>query len=154
MLIGSFAKREVLNEQINGMSRSRKQLLKMRTSIFYGDFTIQCDRVIEARRPDIVLVDKRSKEVKIIDIAVPGDSRVKESELEKIEKYQMLREEIRCIWQVNKVTVIPVVVGALGAISDMFERHIKKLDVKIAMEIIQKAALLGTAILLRKVLSL
>ena len=66
----------------------------------------------------------------------------------------MLREEIRCIWQVNKVTVIPVVVGALGVISDMFERHIKKLDVKIAMEIIQKAALLGTAMLLRKVLSL
>ena len=118
------------------------------------DFTIQCDRVIEARRPDIVLVDKRSKEVKIIDIAVPGDSRVKEKELEKIEKYQMLREEIRCIWQVNKVTVIPVVVGALGVMSDMFERHIKKLDVKIAMEIIQKAALLGTAMLLRKVLSL
>ena len=54
----------------------------------------------------------------------------------------------------NKVTVIPVVVGALGVISDMFARHIKKLDVKIAMEIIQKAALLGTAMLLRKVLSL
>ena len=106
------------------------------------DFTIQCDRVIEARRPDIVLVDKRSKEVRIIDIAVPGDSRVKEKELEKIEKYQMLREEIRCIWQVNKVTVKPVVVGALGVISE------------IAMEIIQKAALLGTVMLLRKVLSL
>ena len=118
------------------------------------DFTIQCDRVIEARRPDIVLVDKRCKEVKIIDIAVPGDSRVKEKELEKIEKYQMLREEIRRLWQVSNVTVIPVVVGALGVISDKFERYIKKLDVKIAMEVIQKTALLGTAMLLRKVLSL
>ena len=38
---------------------------------------------------------------------------MKEEELKKVEKYQMLREEIRCIWQVNKVTVIPVVVGAL-----------------------------------------
>ena len=66
----------------------------------------------------------------------------------------MLREEIRYIWQVNKVTVRPVMVGELGVISDMFERCIKKLDVKIAMEIIQKAALLATAILLRKVLSL
>ena len=45
------------------------------------DFTIQCDRTIEARRPDIVLVDKKNKEVIIIDIAVPGDSRVKEKEL-------------------------------------------------------------------------
>ena len=110
--------------------------------------------VIEARRPDIVLLYKRSKEVKIIDIALPGDSRVKEKELEKIEKYQMLREEIRCIWQVNKVTVIPAMVGALGVISDMFGRYIKKLVVKIAMEIIQKTALLEKVMLLRKVLSI
>ena len=46
----------------------------------------------------------------------------------------------------NKVTVIPVVVGALGVISDIFERYSKKLDVKIAVEMIQKAAILGTAI--------
>ena len=59
-----------------------------------GIFAIQGDRVIGARRPDNVLVDKRSKEVKIIDVDLPEDSRVKEKELEKIEKYQMLREEI------------------------------------------------------------
>ena len=50
--------------------------------------------MIEERRPDIVLVDKMNKEVKIIDIALPGDSRVKEKELEKIERYQYLREAI------------------------------------------------------------
>ena len=48
--------------------------------------------------------------MKIIDIVVPGDLRVKEKELDKIEKYQMLRKEIKCIWEMNKVTVIPVVV--------------------------------------------
>ena len=42
-----------------------------------------------------MFVDKKSKEVKIIDIAVPGDSRVTEKELGKVKKYQMLREEIR-----------------------------------------------------------
>ena len=88
--------------------------------------------------------------MKIIDIAVPGDSRVKEKELEKIEKYQMLREEIGHVWQMNKVTVIPVVIGALGVISDKFERYMEKLEVKIAIEIIQKTALLGTARILRK----
>ena len=101
-----------------------------------------------------MLVDKKNKEVKIIDIAVTGDSRVKEKELEKIEKYQLLREEIGHVWQLNKVTVIAVVIGALGVISDKFERYMAKLDVKIAMEIIQKAALLGTARILRKILSL
>ena len=65
--------------------------------------------------------------MKIIDIAVSEDSRVKEKELGKIEKYQMWREEIARIWQVNNVTVIPVGVGALGVISDKFERCTKKL---------------------------
>ena len=65
----------------------------------------------------------------------------------------MLREELRCILQVDKVTVIYVVDGALGVILDMHERYIKKLCEKIAMEIIQKTALLGRAILLQKVLS-
>ena len=41
-----------------------------------------------------------------------------------------------------------VVVGALGVISDKFEKYIEKLDVNIEMEIIQKTALLGTARLL------
>ena len=118
------------------------------------DFMIQCDRMIEARRPDIVLVDKTNKEVKIIDIAVPGDSRVKEKELEKLEKYQYLREEIGHVWQMRSATVVPVVIGALGVISDKFEKHIKKLGVKIATDVIQKTALLGAARILRKVLSI
>ena len=37
----------------------------------YWDFMIQYDRLIEARKPDVVLIDKRTKEVKIVDIAIP-----------------------------------------------------------------------------------
>ena len=40
------------------------------------DFNIQTDNVIEARRPDLVLVDKEKKERQIIDIAIPGDTGV------------------------------------------------------------------------------
>ena len=64
------------------------------------DFTIQCDRMVEARRPDIVFVDKKKKrEIKILDVAVPSDGRVKDKELEKIEKYQLLKEEVGRIWE-------------------------------------------------------
>ena len=52
------------------------------------DFNKQCDRVVEARGLDITFVhDKQTKEAKIIDIAIPGDARAKDKELEKIEKY-------------------------------------------------------------------
>ena len=58
------------------------------------DFNVQCDSMVEARRPDIIFVDQQAKGAKIIDVAIPGDTRVKDKELEKIEKYQFLREEI------------------------------------------------------------
>ena len=47
------------------------------------DFTVQTDRTIEARRPDLILTDKIVKECKIIDVAVAGDTWVVKKEEEK-----------------------------------------------------------------------
>ena len=44
------------------------------------DFTIQTDHYITARRPDIVVVNKNDKTCLLIDVACPGDKRVKEKE--------------------------------------------------------------------------
>ena len=61
------------------------------------DFSIQTDHVIEAQRPDLVVVDKKKRSCKIIDFAVPGDSRIEEKEKDKIEKYQDLERELQKI---------------------------------------------------------
>ena len=37
---------------------------------------IQCDYLIEARRPDMIVVNKGERKCVILDIAVPGHSRV------------------------------------------------------------------------------
>ena len=47
---------------------------------------IQCDLVVEATRPNIVIINEEEKELKITDLAVPGGMRVKVEELEKTEK--------------------------------------------------------------------
>ena len=90
----------------------------------------------------------------IIDVAIPGNAGVKDKELETIEKYQLLREEIRKSWKLKKVTAVPIVIGPLGAVSDKFDKHIEKLGTTIRLEVIQKTALLGKARLLRIVLAL
>ena len=120
------------------------------------DFTVQCDQKIEARRPDIVFIDKKEREVVMIDIAIPGDDRVKDKELEKVEKYQLLKDEIAKVWHMRKVIVyvVPVVIGSLGAVSVNFKKYMKQIGVKVSLEVIQKTALLGIAKILRKVLSL
>ena len=57
------------------------------------DINIQCDNVMEARRPDFILVDKKAKLCVIVDVAVPGGCRIREKEIVKIEKYQNLKRE-------------------------------------------------------------
>ena len=67
------------------------------------DFTVQCDRKIEARRPDIVFIDKKEREVVIIECCHPRYDRVKDKDLEKLEKYQPLKDEIAKVWRMRKV---------------------------------------------------
>ena len=85
------------------------------------DSTVQCDRKIEARKPDIVFIYKKERVVIITDLAIPGDDSVKGKELEKLEKYQLLKDKIAKVWRMRKVIVVPVVIRALGAVSINFK---------------------------------
>uniref|UniRef100_H3APX3 Reverse transcriptase domain-containing protein n=1 Tax=Latimeria chalumnae TaxID=7897 RepID=H3APX3_LATCH len=82
------------------------------------DFTMRLDRLVEARKPDILLIQKVSgsnpQKITIIDIACPWDETLAEKEEEKISKYQPLRMELERAWG-GKVKV-PIVVGTLGAL--------------------------------------
>ena len=63
--------------------------------------------MLGARRPDIVLIDKKEREGIIIDIAVPADVRVGKKEREEVEKYQDLKREIGRLWRLKMVEVVP-----------------------------------------------
>ena len=98
------------------------------------DFKIQCDTKIEAQRPDIVLIDKTMKEVKIVDVTIPGDERVNEREVRKIEKHKVLKNVIARIWDMKEVIPIPVVVGALGAIGTGFKKYNSAIGIEMKVE--------------------
>ena len=118
----------------------------------FWDFTIQTDKVIHARRSDIVIVKKKDKECMIIDVAVPADSRTWSKEEENIDKYTELAWELRRTWKVQ-TRVVPVVIGALGTIITRHKDFLAEMGIHVSFETIQKASLLGTAHILRKVLS-
>ena len=118
------------------------------------DFSIQTDHVIEARRPDLLVVEKKERSCKIIDFAVPGDSRIEEKEKDKIGKHQELGREIQKIWNV-KVKIIPLVVGSLGAMPKQFGNRLKQICITAGTAQVQKTVLLvGTARMLRKILEI
>ena len=107
----------------------------------------------EARRPDLVVVDKNEKSCKIIDFAVPGDSRIEENEKDKLEKYQHLGRELQKIWNV-KVKIVPLVAGSLGAIPKPFGNRLKQIGNTAGTAQVQRTVLLGTDRILRKALKI
>ena len=117
------------------------------------DFSIQTDIRMPHNRPDIVLIDYTEKAGFIIDIAVPRDENIRDKELEKIDKYQPLKIELERLWDV-KIKVIPIDVGALGAIADRLPSWLAQIPGTINEVKLQKSALLGTAKILRRVLRL
>ena len=74
------------------------------------------------------MVDKKERSCKIIDFAVPGDSRIEEKEKDKIEKYQDFGRELQKIWNL-KVKIIPLVAGPLGSISKQFGNRLKQIGI-------------------------
>ena len=102
------------------------------------DMNIQSDNGIEARRPDTVIIDKKGQSCIIVDIAVPADGRVHEKEREKVEKYQDLRREIGRLWQLRKVHVVPVVVGALGSVTKEFDRWMENWECQLMLELYKR----------------
>ena len=117
------------------------------------DFSIQTNHVIESRRPDLVVDDKKERSCKKIDFALPEDIRIEEKEKDKIEKYQELGRELQKIWNV-KVKIIPLAVGSLGAIPKQFGNRLRQIGTTVGTARFQKTVLLGTARILRKVLKI
>ena len=84
----------------------------------------------------MVVVDKE-RSCKIIDFAVPGDSRIEEKEKDKIEKYQDFGSELHKIRNV-KVKIIPLIVGSLGAIPKQFGNRLKQIGITVGTAQVQK----------------
>jgi hypothetical protein len=88
----------------------------------------------------------------LIDVAISGYRNVIKKDAEKILKYKDLTIEIQRMWNV-KTRVIPVVIGITGTTSGSFRKYVSNIPRNHDVEELQKTAILGTAHLLRKVLT-
>ena len=116
------------------------------------DFNIQTDHLIPARRPDLIIINKKKKRIcKIFNFAVPADLRINLKESEKKDKYLDLARESKKLWNM-KVTIVPIVIGALGKITKGLIKGLEDVEVGGRVETIQITVLLRTARILRRVL--
>ena len=114
------------------------------------DFPVQADHFITVRRLDMLVIDKDHHECQIIDFAIPYDTRVDDKEVEKIQKYLDVVKEVKKMWNM-KVTVVPLVVGALGTHAKVLEKRLKNIGIETKITELQKTVLIHTCRILRKV---
>ena len=112
---------------------------------------MQTDRTIPNNKPDIFR-DNEKRTCMLIDVAISGDRNVIKKEAEKILKYKDLTIEIQRMWNI-KTKVIPVIIGATGTISKSFRKFVSNIPGNHQVKELQKTAILGTAHILRKVLT-
>ena len=115
------------------------------------DFDIHTDHLISARRPDLIIINKKERICKIVDFAVPADHRIKLKESEKKDKYLDLARELKKLWNM-KVSIVPIAIGAFGTVTKGLLKGLENLEVGGRVETIQMTALLRTARILRRVL--
>ena len=87
----------------------------------------------------------------IVDFVVPADHRINLKESEKQDKYLDLAKELKKLWNM-KVTIVPIVIGALGTITKGLLKGLEDLEVGRRVETIQTTALLRKVRILRRVL--
>jgi hypothetical protein len=109
---------------------------------------VQTDRTIPNNKSNIIIRDNEKRICMLIEIEISGDRNVVKKEAEKILKYKDLPIEIQRMWIVTKV--IP---GATQTISKSFRKYVSNIPGNHEVKELQKTAILGTAHILRKVLT-
>ena len=70
---------------------------------------------------------KEEKKCLLDNIAIPDDNNVGVKEEDKIQKYDVLKQEINELWSMKRVDVAPVVIAALGTVNKKLEKWIDRL---------------------------
>jgi fructose-1,6-bisphosphatase/sedoheptulose 1,7-bisphosphatase-like protein len=99
----------------------------------------------------MMMINKKEKTCTLIDMAMPADRNVVQQEEEKKLKYKSLGIEIQRMWNL-KCTNIPVIIAATGIVMRSLRKHLEAVTGKHSIDSLQKAATLGTAHIIQKVL--
>ena len=88
-----------------------------------------------------------------IDVTIPNDHNIIEKKLEKIEEYTDLGIEIKELWNMQRVDIVPIVIGCTGVVDNSFVRYLGKIPAEINVFELQKIVLLNTCYIVRRFLS-
>ncbi|KAL1446771.1 hypothetical protein WDU94_015646 [Cyamophila willieti] len=118
--------------------------------------SIHTEHRLLSNRPDILFINKQEKKAALIDIKIPLDDNIHIAYTEKIMKYEDLKKQVKNMYQLEEVRVIPIIITTNGLVHKNTEDNLKKIQIKNAPFVIKKAqmsVILSTTSIIRKVLN-
>ena len=86
-----------------------EHVLENDTHKLLWDFNIQNDHLIPARRPDLIIINKKRGKLQNCRLCCPGGPWIDVKECEKKDKYLDLAREFKKLWNM-KVMIVPIVI--------------------------------------------
>ena len=131
-----------------------EQVMENEKATILWDSPVITDRHVPCNKPDIVIQEmKKSDRCQIIDVAIPSDYNIQKKATEKMSKYVNLQIKCQRLW-IKKVEVIPVIMGANGIVYKKIKKSVGRISGHHNIDSLHRSAILGTAHILRKVLSI
>jgi len=137
----------------NWIQHKPKETTTKGSTTITWDMSIITDKKVMCNKPDILIHDSLLRTCLIIDVAIPVCTNIVRKVAEKLTKYRELEIELQKCWNLTEIKTVPVVCGALGTVGTSINKYLNMISPHVQFGVIQKTALLGTAHILRNVLS-
>lgn len=96
----------------------------------YWNKGIITDKTIPHNKPDITVIDKQHNNAFLIDISIPNNHNMDRKHREKVEKYTELKREIKDMWRLNEVKIVPIILTSMGLIPINLKNSLEEIGIQ------------------------
>ena len=125
-----FTKKYGLNKNKKLKNYEVKEVLSNERVTIKSDIPVLTELRLKFNKPDLLIHDLRTKEITLVEVGITNKNSLAATELEKLSKYEILGNELKCLYPGTNVTIIPVVMTWNGLVTRHFKRYMQQLQVK------------------------
>ena len=125
----------------------------------WWDTLVKTTPPVKHNKPDLIVWRKDTKKCFVIDVCVPLDQNIQSNEKLRQDRYIALTVGLRRIYPEYSYTVVPVVLGATGLITNSLVKNLstlgfKETEARLLIQKMQTKALVGTMRVVKSAMTL
>ena len=113
----NIAKRYGLTKAKRMINFRLNMALENEKALMFLDKKISTDVQVKHNKPDLVIIDKKKRAAVIVDVIISHSNTLEAREAEKIAKYSLLADQIKQMYNLRKVMIIPLAYSPDGLLT-------------------------------------